>query len=361
MTPRIPVFIAIGAIGFLIQLGSLAALTMAAGWPYEPATAIAVQLAVMHNFGWHERWTWRDRLVSRPSGSRHAGVFSRFLRYQITTGATSIVGNLVCVTVLVEALGLNAIAANAVAVAAMSLANFVVSDRWVFTRAAAVLAITIAAAPSRAAAAELTPQTIAAWNQYVAETEARVARARPADPRAQEPRGHGVGVPGGTIHHWRGSTLVRGTTVGALVEALTRPGMRPPQEDVLESRVLARSGGSSRVYLKLVRRTIITVTYDTEHQVTFVSESPRLAASRSVSTKIAEADGRDRGFLWRLNSYWRYSQAGNDVLVELESLSLSREMPMLLTPVAGPIVNRIARESMTRTLDSVRDVVENNQ
>jgi hypothetical protein len=145
-----------------------------------------------------------------------------------------------------------------------------------------------------------------------------------------------------------------------MVNALMHPGTPPPQEDVLESRVLARSGDTLCVYLKLVRKTVITVTYDTEHQVTFARHSPRLATSRSVSTKIAESDGRDRGFLWRLNSYWRYAQVGNDVRVEVESLSLSRDVPMVLRPVAGPIINRIARESMLRTLQAIKDFFETN-
>ena len=136
-----------------------------------------------------------------------------------------------------------------------------------------------------------------------------------------------------------------------------RPGTPPPQEDVLQSRVLGRSGDSLRVYLKLVRRTLVTVTYDTEHQVTFQRQSTGLATSRSVSTEIAEADGRDRGFLWRLNSYWRYAQVGNDVLVELESLSLSRNVPWILKP----IITRIARESMTKALEALRRFGESLQ
>ena len=74
----------------------------------------------------------------------------------------------------------------------------------------------------------------------------------------------------------------------------------------------------------------MTVTYDTEHRVMFKVQSPDLATSRSVSTKIVEAGGADHGFLWKLNSYWRYSQIGANVLIEVESLSLSREVPTLL-------------------------------
>ena len=353
MTRRVPAFVTVGAIGFLLQLGALAVMTLAAGWPYGPATVVAVQLAVMHNFLWHERWTWRDRTTSE------SGPVARFARYQVTSGATSLVGNLLGTWIFVEMLGMPVLAANAAAVAAMSVANFLVSDRWVFAQraigAAAVLA-TASAAP--ASAAELGPETLAAWNRYVADTEARLVPHRSTDVRGDEPEGRAIGVPGGTIHHWRGALLLHGVTVDAVVHALMNPGTPPPQEDVLESRVLGRSDDSLCVYLKLVRRTIITVTYDTEHQVTFQRHGPGLATSRSVSTRIVEADGRDRGFLWRLNSYWRYVQVGNDVRVELQSISLSRDVPTLLKPVAGPIVNRIARESVTKTLEALRAFFE---
>jgi hypothetical protein len=66
------------------------------------------------------------------------------------------------------------------------------------------------------------------------------------------------------------------------------------------------------------------------------------------------APGNDRGFLWRLIAYWRFEQAGNGVLIECESVSLSRSVPLLLRPIASPIVNRIARESLERTLRSLR-------
>jgi hypothetical protein len=136
------------------------------------------------------------------------------------------------------------------------------------------------------------------------------------------------------------------------------PGTPPPQEDVLESRVLARTDNTLRVYLKLARTAVVTVVYDTEHQVTFTRYSPTMVTSRSVSTRIAECDGGDRGFLWRLNSYWRYTQVGGDVRVDLESLSLSRAIPRVARPVARPIIDRIARESLLRTLDSVKRFLE---
>lgn len=197
-------------------------------------------------------------------------------------------------------------------------------------------------------AAELSRETIAAWNAYVARNGDRPARPGAA------PRGDMIDIPGGTIYHSSGSILVRNSTVDRVVRALMYPGTPPPQEDVLESRVIARSGDRLRVYLKLARSAIVTVVYDTEHDVTFTRHSPTMVTSRSVSTRIAEADGGDRGFLWRLNSYWRYTQVGRDVRVDLESLSLSRSVPRVARPVARPVIDRIARESLERTLISLQ-------
>lgn len=349
MKRRIGAFVGVGAVGFVLQISALTMMTAVGGWPYRPAAALAVELAVVNNFIWHQRWTWRDRQLE-------AGVLERFLRYQLVTGLTSIVGNVACTIVLVEALRVPVVAANAAAVAAMSAVNFLFSDRWVFTRAPVGAALLLALAGATPVfAAELRPETLAAWDKYVADAEAQFDRRSEA---GMDPEGDAIGVPGGTIHHWRGSTIIRGTTVAAVVEGLMNPGTPPPQEDVLEARVLGRSGDTLRVYLKLVRHTLITVTYDTEHQMSFWREGPDRARGRSVATRIAEAGGKDRGFLWRLNSYWRYTQVGKDVRVDLESVSLSRPVPGMIRPVAGPIINRIARESLTRTLDAMRDFFE---
>ena len=200
-----------------------------------------------------------------------------------------------------------------------------------------------------AGAADLTRETVAAWNAYVARNDDRPGRP------GSTPRGDLIEIPGGTIYHSSGSVLVRNTTVDRVVHALMNPGTPPPQEDVLESRVLSRTANGLRVYLKLSRSAIVTVVYDTEHDVAFTRHSPTVATSRSVSTRIAEGDGGDRGFLWRLNSYWRYTQVGSDVRIDLESLSLSRAVPRVARPVARPLIDRIASESLTRTLASVRD------
>jgi hypothetical protein len=92
--------------------------------------------------------------------------------------------------------------------------------------------------------------------------------------------------------------------------------------------------------------------------MTFRRWSPTVATARSVATRIEQADGGDHGFLWRLHSYWRYEEKPNGVLVELESLTLSRDVPALVRPIASPLVNRVARESTYRTLEALRRFFE---
>ena len=118
----------VGGVGIAVQLLALWLLT-ACGLGYLLATALAVESAVLHNFVWHEHFTW----VDRRNGHRLESV-TRLLRFNLSTGAVSIVGNLLLMRLLVGQAHLRPIVANIIAIAACSLLNFVVSDRWVFRR-----------------------------------------------------------------------------------------------------------------------------------------------------------------------------------------------------------------------------------
>ncbi|HWR53502.1 MAG TPA: GtrA family protein [Bryobacteraceae bacterium] len=118
-------FNAVGAMGIVVQLIVLAFLVTGLRVNTLVATALAVEAAILHNFLWHEKYTWRDR----PCGSR----IGRLLRFNLTTGALSIVANLVLMGALVNRLHLPYLPANLVAIAATSLLNYVVADRFVFS------------------------------------------------------------------------------------------------------------------------------------------------------------------------------------------------------------------------------------
>jgi putative flippase GtrA len=162
----------VGAGGVFVQFGVLFLLKSGLHFNYLAATVLAVEAAVVHNFFWHERFTWADRTKServRPSLGRHpsgakarsrpetlfralkrcaqnscagenqaaaqsvsGASLGRFLRFNLTTGLISIGGNLGMMRVLVGRVHMNYLAANGIAIAVCSLVNFLISDGWVF-------------------------------------------------------------------------------------------------------------------------------------------------------------------------------------------------------------------------------------
>jgi putative flippase GtrA len=115
-----------GLYGFVLQLLLLTVLSRHISLTY--ATAIAVEAAVIHNFVWHELVTWKERHIS---GWR--GLLKRGMRFQLTNGFLSLIGN-VALTTNLHAHGLPILAANLVAIALCSLGNFAMSEWFVFRK-----------------------------------------------------------------------------------------------------------------------------------------------------------------------------------------------------------------------------------
>jgi putative flippase GtrA len=401
-------FAGVGFMGFIVQLVTLSLLTSVLHLHHLLSVALAVEAAILHNFVWHERWTWRDRSAVRTS---RADVLDRLLRFNAASGAVSLVGNL-AFTALFLSFHLPVLVANVAAVGCLTAISYLVADRFAYGparasgRATAMrrlalprsffvwLLVATAVAGHPVHAAELTPEILAAWNRYVAGVESRraqtlratsgflsidgegdarkaptLARLRQGEIVVDNVAGGTVDLGAGTVSHWRGLIFIPGVTVSVVVESAAlrgRTGVQR-QEDVLESRVLNRDGDSLRLFLKLQRRAVLTVAYNTEHLVSFQRLGDGRAESRSISTRIAELRdagtvheaekpvGQDRGFLWRLHSYWRYRAVPGGVIVELESLTLSRDIPWAIRAMAAPIIDRTARESMSRTLTSLRE------
>jgi putative flippase GtrA len=113
-------FNAVGMIGAVVQLSVLAVLTRL-GVQYLIATALAVECAVLHNYVWHTRWTWKGRPGS-------------LWRFHLANGLASVVLNLIWMSVFKGWLGLPLVVANLLAIALTSVANFALGDRWVFLR-----------------------------------------------------------------------------------------------------------------------------------------------------------------------------------------------------------------------------------
>jgi putative flippase GtrA len=131
-------FNVVSALGIFVQLAAVTVLVGALGVHYLVGTAVAIELAVLHNFAWHERWTWRERTGERKHGG--AGLqacsrdspFFRCLAFHAGNGCVSLVGSLALMPVFVAVLHLHYLLANLATIALTGLLNFLISDRLVF-------------------------------------------------------------------------------------------------------------------------------------------------------------------------------------------------------------------------------------
>jgi putative flippase GtrA len=118
-------FNVVGGLGIGVQLVCLALLRQ---WMhYLAATALAVEIAVLHNFVWHVRFTWKDRPNGGPERLR------RLLRFHLGNGAVSILGNVGLMWLLIGGLHMKRlIVANGIAIAVCSFLNFALGEWFVF-------------------------------------------------------------------------------------------------------------------------------------------------------------------------------------------------------------------------------------
>jgi hypothetical protein len=249
-------------------------------------------------------------------------------------------------------------------------------------------------------AAELQPSTLAAFERYVTATESRIAGelrgpgggiwldTLPAEGRRAgldvvrggnlaierlktTARGRALEIPDGLVHHWLGLVFVPGASVDDAL-TLLQDYDRHAQiyaPAVARSKILSREGDVFRVHLRFFMKKVITVVLNTEHEARFTRVSPGFAHSRIVSARIAEVEepgspgerekpvGNDGGYLWRLNTYWRFVERDGGVYVQCESVSLTRGIPAGFGWLIGPFVTSIPRESLTFTLETTRRVL----
>jgi hypothetical protein len=250
------------------------------------------------------------------------------------------------------------------------------------------------------ALAQPQPRTATAFDHYIAEAEARIIRQRnasesflrvdslPANRRtdafARLHRGEIIiekrnntpaEAPGGLIHDWIGTVFVPAATIEQVLAAVRDYDhlTRHYSPDVMQSRLISHSGDDFHIFMRLRKHKVITVVLDTEYDVHYGRLDPAHQYSLSRSTRVSEIadpgtpaehpqpEGRDHGFMWRLNSYWAFELVGDGVLVECEAISLTRNVPTGLGWLIGPFVHSIPRESLQFTLNATRDAVQSQK
>lgn len=241
------------------------------------------------------------------------------------------------------------------------------------------------------ATVDLQPHTAAAFDRYIREAEERLDRqahgpaflwvdgaagrkdrVRRGEVASEPFSGYGdASVPDGAIHDWVGGVFIPGATLAKTIamaqdydshKALYGP-------ELQDSKTIRHDGGEFEVYLRLLKKQMITVVLNTNHRVNYFQLDGAHWYSVSHSTRIAEVvnpgesdesempPGHDHGFLWRLNSYWRFEQRDGGVYVECEAISLSRTVPAGFGWLVNPIVRMLPRDSLANTLRSMRAAV----
>jgi hypothetical protein len=251
-------------------------------------------------------------------------------------------------------------------------------------------------------AVDLKPETLESFNRYVQATEARINKelARPGvflyieglpEPQrsqtlasihkgdiymgrleTRDASGSVIEAPSGLIHHWIGAVFIPKAALRQVLDLVQDYDHHQEvyQPEVVRSRLIQHEGDRYQIYYRLRKKKVITVTLNTNHDVQYFPIDSTRCRSRSVATRVAEVAnagqpgeyekpiGHDGGFLWRINSYWRFEEKDQGAYVEVESISLTRDIPTGLGWLIRPFVTSIPRESLIMTLGSTRSAVE---
>jgi hypothetical protein len=178
-------------------------------------------------------------------------------------------------------------------------------------------------------------------------------------------------IGGAIIHDWIGAVFIPGVKLDRVVAflqdyAIQQNYYRP---EVVKTRLLSHDGNAWKISYRLVQNKFVTVVFDVNQTVTWYPVSATRMYTLGSATRIAEVrdadmpsehetkQGKDHGYLWRLNSYWRLEEKDGGVYVESRSVSLSRTPPFGLGWLFDPIISALPRESLTRQLAATRSAV----
>ena len=265
--------------------------------------------------------------------------------------------------------------------------------------ALAVLLLAGGPAADPASSTELKPQTLEAFQRYAAARDAQFDAEVQHDPflwvdaqpdaerqdyyaqlqsggvvieqLGQRVDGKKFDIPGGKVHHWLGIVFVPGAKVADVVRLVEDYDHHSKYyaPEVVRSKLLSRDDGHFLVYLRFHKKHILSVTVDTWHEAWYRTISPTREVSRSHITKAQELEnegqpdemlrpeGEDRGFLWRMNIYWKFEEKDGGTYVQCESITLTRNIPWLLKPIIEPFVTSVPRESLVGLLTHTRSAV----
>jgi len=207
------------------------------------------------------------------------------------------------------------------------------------------------------------------WSQQPPERAEDVARGKVA---AQFWSGQGpVKVPSGLIHDWIAAAFIPASTIQEIFAVIQNYDNHKNiyKPEVVDSKLIRREGNDFQIYLRLLKKKIITVVLDSDHEVHYRPVDRTRWVCRSYTTRIAEVENAGSpnervlppdtgyGFLWRLYSYWRFEERDAGVVVECRAISLTRDVPFGLGWAIEPIIKKLPKESLIHTLEATREAL----
>jgi len=253
----------------------------------------------------------------------------------------------------------------------------------------AVLASLLLVSRKTASAAELRPESIEAFNKYIAATEARL------EPRfsgktflwtdelpaikQQVLTGASVSLPaqgngtipikGALVQDWKAAIFVPRAAlrdVLAIAQDYNRHG-EIYMPEVVKATINSRQGDDFHIHVRLVKaKLMLSAVFNTEQEIQYRQLDSKRAFSRSYSRRISEVTspgqanerelpvGRDRGFLWRMYSYWFFEERDGGVYITCESITLTRELPFGTGMILGAILRELPGEALRKSMEQTR-------
>lgn len=210
------------------------------------------------------------------------------------------------------------------------------------------------------------------WIDYLPEAQRQKAYADMHAGRIVIDKGKRSDIPEGLIHHWTGAVFIPGVSLQQTLTFIQDYNHHSShyRPDVIISKLLARNGNNFKIQLRFLKEKAITVVLDTEHDVTFKNIDAKHAASSAHTTRISEIEnagqpsermlppGTGWGFLWKLNTYWRFAERDGGTYVQCETISLTRDIPFGLGWAVGRFVNSVPQESLAFMLTRTREKVQ---
>ncbi len=228
--------------------------------------------------------------------------------------------------------------------------------------------------------AELKPATVAAFDRYIQQTEQRLNQrktflwADESPERERRVRGGEVvveptgakpviEVTDGLIHDWVGAVFVPGVNLATTIAHVEDyDHSRTRHREVMESHIISHRGNDFLVSMRLMKKKVITVVLDSEHDIHYFPIDATHYRSQSRTVKITEVDnpgkhdekelpqGTGHGFLWKLYTYWRFQERDGGTWIECEAISLTRDIPTGLGWLIEPIIRSLPQDSLENTL-----------